>query len=162
MEATLEAFKTKVNQLSELAGYVGKTLGVTEWIKIEQKNIDTFSEAILDKQWIYTDTVAAEHSPYGTTVTPGFQILSLIPKMTYEVLHIGDAEMAVNYGLDKVRFPSAVRVDTNIRGIVELKGFEVVEGGARFKVLVTVEIENQERPACIGEFIVQVFNESIR
>jgi len=154
-----KAFKTKVDTLSELAHHVGKTVGITEWIQIEQKNIDLFASATLDHQWIYTDTVAAENnSPYGATVAQGFLILSLIPKFAYEVLHIEDAEMGLNYGLDRVRFPQAVVADGKIRGKVDMIGYEIVDGGARIKVLVTMEIKDEERPACTAEFILEIYN----
>lgn len=154
-----KAFKTKVDQLSDLAQYVGKTIGITEWIQIEQKNINTFADATLDQQWIYTDAIAAEkHSPYGVPVAQGFLILALIPRVTYEVLHISDAEMGLNYGLDRVRFPQAVPVDGYIRGKVDLIGYEMIEGGARLKVHITMEIKNEEKPACVAEFLIQVYN----
>lgn len=154
-----KAFKTKVDKISDLTAYVGKVIGITDWIQIEQKNIDTFAEATLDRQWIYTDEVAAEeHSPYGTVVAQGFLILALMPKFAFEVLHIGDAEMGLNYGLDHVRFPQAVAVNSYIRGKVELTGYEIVDGGARIKAHVTTEIKDEEKPACVAEFIIQIYN----
>jgi len=154
-----KAFNTKVKKVSDLTAYVGKTIGITEWLQIEQKNIDAFASGTLDQQWIYTDPVAAaDHSPYGTIVAQGFLILSLIPKFTYEVLHIEDAEMGLNYGLDHVRFPHAVPVDSYIRGRVELTGYEIVDGGARIKVHVTTEIKDEEKPACVAEFIIQIYS----
>lgn len=154
-----KAFKTKVEKVSDLTAYVGKTVGITEWMQIEQKNIDSFAAGTLDQQWIYTDPVAAaDHSPYGTVVAQGFLILALIPKFTYEALHIDDAEMGLNYGMDRVRFPQAVPVNSFIRGKVELIGYEVVDGGARIKVQVTTEIKGEDKPACVAEFIVQIYN----
>ncbi len=154
-----KAFKTKVDKVSDLTSYVGKIVGISEWIQIEQKNINSFADGTLDQQWIYTDPVAAaDHSPYGTVVAQGFLILSLIPKFTYDVLHIQDVEMGLNYGLDHVRFPQAVPVDSYIRGKVELTGYEIVDGGARIKVHVTTEIKDEEKPACVAEFIVQLYN----
>ena len=154
-----KAFKTKVDNLSDLTEYVGKTVGISEWMQIEQKNIDSFAAGTLDQQWIYTDPVAAaDHSPYGTVVAQGFLILALIPKFAYETLHIEDAEMGLNYGLDHVRFPQAVPVDSYIRGKVDLIGYEIIEGGARIKVHITTEIKDEERPACVAEFIIQLYN----
>jgi len=153
------AFKTKVEKVSDLAAYVGKAIGITDWIQIEQKNINAFAEATKDQQWIYTDEVAAqEHSPYGTIVAQGFLILSLIPKFAYEILHIDDAEMGLNYGIDRVRFPQAVPVNAYIRGKVDLTGYEIVDGGARIKVHVTTEIKDEDKPACVAEFIIQIYN----
>ncbi len=154
-----KAFNTKVDKVSDLTAYVGKTVGITEWIQIEQKNIDAFATGTLDQQWIYTDPIAAaDHSPYGTIVAQGFLILSLIPKFTYETLHINDAEMGLNYGFDRVRFPKAVPVNSFVRGKVELLGYEVVEGGARIKVHITTEIKDDDKPACVAEFLIQIYN----
>lgn len=161
MESAIKdkAFVTKVDKLSDFSAYVGKRVGISEWIQIEQKNINTFAEATLDQQWIYTDEVAAEeNSPYGTTVAQGFLILALIPKFTYETIQISDAEIGLNYGLDNVRFPNAVPVGSDIRGVVELVGFTAIDSGARFTTKVTIEIKGQERPACVAEFICQVYN----
>ena len=155
-------YNTQVEKISDLESLVDTTVGISDWIQIEQKNIDTFAEATLDKQWIYTDEVAAEqYSPYGAPVAHGFLILSLIPKFTYESLHINDAEMAVNYGLDRVRFPHAVTVGAYIRGKVEIKEYRPLEGGAMIMALTTVEIKDQEKPACVAEFIFQVYNETL-
>ena len=154
-----KAFKTKVDKVSELTAYVGKTVGISEWIQIEQKNIDSFAAGTLDHQWIYTDPLAAaNHSPYGTVVVQGFLILALIPKFAYEILHIEDAEMGLNYGLDHVRFPQAVPVDSYIRGKVDLIGYEIIDGGARIKLHITTEIKDDDRPACVAEFIIQLYN----
>ena len=154
-----KAFKTKVDKVSDLTAYVGKTVGISEWIQIEQKNIDSFAAGTLDQQWIYTDPVAAaNHSPYGTVVAQGFLILALIPKFAYETLHIEDAEMGLNYGLDRVRFPQAVPVDNYIRGKVDLVGYEIIDGGARIKLYITTEIKDEEKPACVAEFIIQLYN----
>lgn len=153
------SFKTKVDKLSDLTAYVGKTVGISEWIQIEQKNIDAFADATLDQQWIYTDPVAAaDHSPYGTVVAQGFLILALIPKIAYETLHIEDAEMGLNYGLDHVRFPHAVPVNGYIRGKVELIGYELVDGGSRIKLYIVTEIKGEEKPACVAEFTIQLYN----
>ena len=154
-----KSFRTKVENLLDLHSYVGKTVGVTEWIQMEQKNIDDFARATHDPQWIHTDPVAAEKfSPYGATIAHGFLVLSLIPKFTYYALHIEDAEMGINYGLDKVRFPHAVIVNSMIRGVVILKSYTEIDDGARFTVQTTIEIQECEKPACVAEFIVQVYN----
>lgn len=149
----------KIDQLSDLADYIGETLGISKWIEIEQKNIDNFAKATLDQQWIYTDTDAAEqYSPYGATVAQSFLILALIPKFAYEVIKIKDAEIGLNYGLDKVRFPNAVKVGSKIRGIVDLIDFLPQDGGARFTTTITIEIKGEEKPACVAKFIVQIYN----
>lgn len=155
----MEHFKTSVNSISDLKAYIGKEVGLTEWIDVTQDNIDAFAKATHDFQWIHTDPVAAEEqSPYGKTIAHGFLSLSLIPKFTYECVHILNVSMGVNYGLDRVRFPHVLVVDSFIRGRVKLLGYEDTDDGARLKFLTSIEIKGQDKPACVAEFIAQLYS----
>ena len=101
-----------VYMLADLTEMVGKEVGLSPFTIIDQERIDTFAKATEDFQWIHTDPVlAGEHSAYGSTIAHGFLILSLAPKFLYECFHVEDAVMAVNYGLDKIRFPHPVAWD---------------------------------------------------
>jgi acyl dehydratase len=152
-ESTTMRFAT----LIQLKEKVGQEIGVSKWLQIEQKNINAFAEATLDYQWIHTDPELAKlHSSYGTTVAHGFMILSLLPKFLYEVLHIDEAMMGVNYGLDKVRFPKQVPVDSYIRARVTLSSFESISDGAKMTFSLLIEIKDQEKPACIADFLVLI------
>ena len=111
----------QVAHLNELEQYVGKELGLTEWMTIEQDRINTFAEVTEDLQWIHTDPEkSAAFSPYKKTVAHGFLVLSLASKISYDALSIGDVVMGVNYGLDKVRFTNATRSGAKLRGRLAL------------------------------------------
>lgn len=155
-----ETFKSRVEKLDELKDKVGEEIGLSDWLLIEQKNIDMFARSTLDDQWIHTDPELARlHSSYGTTVAHGFMILSLLPKFLYEVLHVDEALMGVNYGLDNVRFPMQVAVNSYIRARVKLSSFEIISDGGKMTFSITIEIKDQEKPACIAEFHVLIITE---
>ena len=154
METNTTPFHTKLSHLAELKNHIGKELGLSEWITIEQDRINTFAEVTEDLQWIHIDPEkSATHSPYKTTVAHGFLVLSLASKFSYDALSIDDLAMGVNYGLDKVRFMNATRSGAKLRGRVSLMEVDSFEGGAKYKVKIVFEIEGQEKPACIAEFI---------
>ncbi len=149
----------RVYQLSELENWIGKEVGLSPYMVINQERIDTFAKATEDFQWIHTDPVlSAEHSLYGSTIAHGFLVLSLAPKLLYECLHIEDAVMAVNYGLDKVRFPHPVAVDSEIRSRINLLAYEGLEEGAKLTLQVKIEIKGNDKPGCTAEFIVLIVN----
>ena len=154
METNTNPFHTKLSHLAELKNHIGKELGLSEWITIEQDRINTFAEVTEDLQWIHIDPEkSATHSPYKTTVAHGFLVLSLASKFSYDTLSIDDLAMGVNYGLDKVRFMNATRSGAKLRGRVSLMEVDSFEGGAKYKVKIVFEIEGEEKPACIAEFI---------
>lgn len=154
METNTNPFHTKLSHLAELKNHIGKELGLSEWITIEQDRINTFAEVTEDLQWIHIDPEkSATHSPYKTTVAHGFLVLSLASKFSYDALSIDDLAMGVNYGLDKVRFMNATRSGAKLRGRVSLMEVDSFEGGAKYKVKIVFEIEGEEKPACIAEFI---------
>ncbi|MYF28958.1 MAG: MaoC family dehydratase [Gammaproteobacteria bacterium] len=135
----------------DLAGRVGARLGPTEWLVIDQARIDRFAEATDDRQWIHVDPVAAAEGPFGATIAHGYLTLSLVNRFMPDLLTVTDASMGVNYGCEKVRFPSPVRVGSRIRGKGELVSAEPAGGGLQVLVRVTVEIEGQDRPACVAD-----------
>lgn len=155
---TTEAYRTHIEHLAELANYVGKEIGISPWMTITQEQIDTFAKITYDEQWIHVDVEKSkQYSPYKDTVAHGFLVLSLASKITYDTYSIGDVVMGVNYGLDKVRFPNATRVDSQIRGRVTLMEYMEIPNGARFKLGVYFELKGQEKPACVAEFIGQAY-----
>ena len=155
---TDQAYQTTFSQLSSLQEYVGKELGLTEWVTIDQNRIQGFADTTEDQQWIHVDAEKAQQdSPYGCTIAHGFLVLSLASKFAYESYAIDNVGMAVNYGLDRVRFPSATLVGAAIRGRVSLMEYKEIPGGARYKTQITFEIKGQEKPACIAECIAQVY-----
>lgn len=153
-----EAYSTKFKHLSDLKGWVGKELGLSEWVTISQERIDTFAEATEDNQWIHVDEEKSKlYSPYKTTVAHGFLILSFASKFAYDCYRLGDMTMGLNYGLNKVRFPNATPAGALIRGRFSLLDYEEKPGGARYFVKVIFEIKGQEKPACVAELIVQAY-----
>ena len=141
----------------DLAGQVGARLGPTAWLAIDQARIDQFAEATDDHQWIHVDPVAAAEGPFGATIAHGYLTLALVNRFMPDLLTVADAAMGVNYGCDRVRFPSPVRVGSRIRGVGELLSVEPAGGGLQVLVRVTVEIEGQDRPACVADTLSRFF-----
>ncbi|MGB5954683.1 MULTISPECIES: MaoC family dehydratase [Pseudomonas] len=139
--------------VTELSQYVGKELGRSAWLKIDQQRINLFAEATGDFQFIHVDPEKAAKTPFGSTIAHGFLTLSLIPKLIEDILVLPQGlKMVVNYGLDSVRFIQPVKVDSQVRLKVELA--EVTEkkpGQWLLKAIATLEIEGEEKPAYIAE-----------
>jgi acyl dehydratase len=139
--------------VTELSQYVGKELGRSAWLKIDQQRINLFAEATGDFQFIHVDPEKAAKTPFGGTIAHGFLTLSLIPKLIEDILVLPEGlKMVVNYGLDSVRFIQPVKVDSQVRLKVDLA--EVVEkkpGQWLLKAIATLEIEGEEKPAYIAE-----------
>jgi acyl dehydratase len=139
--------------VAELNDYVGKELGRSEWLIIDQERINLFAEATGDYQFIHVDPVKAAQTPFGSTIAHGFLSLSLIPKLMEDILVMPQGlKMVVNYGLDSVRFIQPVKVNSKVRLKVELT--EVIEkkpGQWLLKATATLEIEGSDKPAYIAE-----------
>ncbi|MBO0869395.1 MAG: MaoC family dehydratase [Micromonosporaceae bacterium] len=136
----------------------GTDLGYTSWHVIDQKRINMFAEATEDRQWIHVDPEAAAVGPFGTTIAHGYLTLSLLVLFTAELLAVDDVRMGVNYGLNRVRFPAPVPVDSRIRAHGELLSVEDVgEGGVQVTVKVTVEREGGTKPVCVAEALLRLY-----
>jgi acyl dehydratase len=133
---------------------VGKQLGKSDWLEIDQQRIDQFAEATGDQQWIHVDPERARHGPFGKTIAHGYLTLSLVSLFLSQIVEVRGVSMGVNYGTDRVRFTAPVPVGSRVRGSGELIEAEEVKGGAvQAKIRVTVEIEGHERPACVVDTI---------
>lgn len=143
--------------LPALSSAVGEELGTSDWVTIEQSRIDQFAEATGDHQWIHVDPAKAADGPFGTTIAHGYLTLSLIPMLTWEIYEVQGISGALNYGLNKVRFPSPVPVGSRVRASAVLSSFEEVPGGGQAVVTTTIETEGGSKPACIAETIVRFF-----
>jgi len=142
-----------------LKDYVGKEVGISNWITVTQEMINSFGTTTMDEQWIHMDVKKAkEHSPYGNTIAHGFLVMSLLVPMSYEVLKMGDVKMGVNYGLNKLRFTNATKAGARIRGVSTLKEIEYFDKGAKYITNWHVEIEGEEKPALIAEWIGVAYN----
>lgn len=144
---------------NSLKEFVGKEIGVSEWLTITQERVTQFAEATDDRQWIHLDRERAEReSPYGTTIAHGFLTLSLISRFMKDVIQVrGGVGMAVNYGLNRVRFPAPVRAGSKIRARIILLGVKEVPGACETTFSVTVESEGGEKPCCVAESIVRYY-----
>ncbi len=143
--------------LDELKAAVGTTLGSSDWIVVDQDRINQFADATNDHQWIHVDSVKAAAGPFGSTVAHGFLTLSLLPALVDGKLSVDGVRMAVNYGLNKVRFPAAVPVGSKLRGTTELVSVDDVQGGAQITYQVTVEREGGDRPVCVAEAVARIY-----
>jgi acyl dehydratase len=142
-----------------LKEYLGKEIGVSDWLKITQERIAQFAEATEDRQWIHLDQERAEReSPYGATIAHGFLTLSLISRLMKDVIQVrGGTGMTVNYGLNRVRFPSPLRAGSKIRARVTLLNIKEVPGAYETLFSVTIESEGSEKPCCVAESIVRYY-----
>jgi acyl dehydratase len=150
--------------LEELRQRVGEETRVSDWLEITQQRIDEFAAATGDHQWIHVDAErAARESPWRSTIAHGYLTLSLYPVLRGLVASdqplFPGVKQVVNYGLDRLRFPNAVRVGSRIRARIRLLGVEEVAGGLQLTEQYTVEIEGQAKPACVAEAIMRVYFE---
>jgi len=139
----------------DLTDYIGKEVGVSNWLTIDQERIDSFADATGDHQYIHVDPERAAQTPFGTTIAHGFLTMSLMVPMGYEgALKLEDTVMGINYGFDKLRFINPVKVGSRIRGRFELASAEEKKPGHYLlKHNVTVEIEGEEKPALVAEWL---------
>jgi acyl dehydratase len=129
----------------------GRQFGPTDWLVVNQERIDQFADATGDHQWIHVDVERARTGPFGGTIAHGFLTLSLVNYFLPQLLQADGAKMGVNYGCDRVRFPSAVRSGSRVRGRAEILGTEDVGGGVQVKIRLTVECEGGDKPACVAD-----------
>jgi acyl dehydratase len=143
--------------LDELRAATGQVLGPSDWIAVDQAQIDKFAEATGDHQWIHVDPTRAATGPFGTTIAHGFLTLSLMPVMLESLYKIEGVRMGVNYGLNKVRFPAPVPVDSRLRANAEVVEVSDIEGGAQMVLRTTIEREGATKPVCVAELVVRVY-----
>jgi acyl dehydratase len=138
--------------MSSFTDLIGKELGPTEWFEVDQERIDLFARATDDPQWIHTDPERAAAGPFGTTVAHGYLTLALLPALLGQVLDAG-AELMVNYGLNRMRLPSPVPVDSRLRARFEVASVEPVAGGVQLTLNATIEREGGDKPVCVAETV---------
>ena len=143
----------------DLFGSEGTLLGPTEWLKIEQDRIDGFAESTDDHQWIHVDSEKAATGPYGVTIAHGYLTLSLANRFLPELIEVKGFKHAVNVGCDEVRFLNVVRCGSRIRGSGEILAVEDKGGTVQSRIRISIEIDQEERPACVVETISRYFTE---
>ena len=132
----------------DLAAAVGNHLGHSEWVEGDQTRINQFAEATGDHQWIHVDSERAATGPFGATIAHGYLTLSMTNQFLPEIVRVEGISMGINYGTEKVRFPSPVLVGSRIRAGGELVSVDEVAGGIQTGIRLTVEVEGSDRPAC--------------
>lgn len=141
----------------DLLTAVGQHLGYSDWLQIDQQRIDLFADATGDHQWIHVDPDKAREGPFGATIAHGYLTLSLANLFLPQIMEVRNVSMGVNYGCEKVRFPAPVPVGSRVRGGGEVISAEEVKGGVQVVVRITVEIEGNDRPACVIDTISRFF-----
>lgn len=151
---TVRMFKS----VADLQAEVGKEVAISDWMTMEQSRVNQFAEATDDPQWIHVDVERAKReSPFGTTIAHGFLTLSLIPKLFESVVVLPQGKMSINYGLNKVRFPSPVRVGSRLRGRFKLLEVEPLDSCMQSVWQMTLECEGQDKPACVAESVLRMY-----
>ncbi|TVR63312.1 MAG: MaoC family dehydratase [Candidatus Competibacteraceae bacterium] len=143
--------------IAGLRQLAGQALGASEWFEITQERVDRFAEATLDDQWLHTDPERAKDSPFGGTIAHGYLTLSLLPYLLSQVLQVRGVTGTLNYGLDKLRFPSPVKVGGRLRLRAEALAAEEVPGGVQLRFGCAVEIEGTEKPALVAEVLYRYY-----
>ena len=141
--------------LDEFIAASGTDLGYSDWLLVDQKRIDTFAEATGDHQWIHVDPERAATGPFGTTIAHGLLTLSLYPVLMLQVYEVRNISMGLNYGFNKVRFPSPVPVNSEVRMSMTIGEVTVFEGGAQGVMICTMEVKGASKPAAVLEAIVR-------
>jgi acyl dehydratase len=147
-----------IHGIEELRTLVGEKLGTSDWTEITQERVQAFADGTDDHQWIHCDPQrAARESPYGTTVAHGFLTLSLTNSLVRQIFRIEGVKMVLNYGLNRVRFPTAVKVGSRVRMSSELIDLKETRGSVQATFKQTFMVEGEARPACVAETVVRIF-----
>ena len=144
-------------RLQDMATQVGQPIGDSGWFVVDQARIDAFARATDDHQWLHTDAERAAGGPFGTTIAHGFLTLSLLPALMAQAYAVAGVRLRLNYGLDRVRFPAPVTVDSRLRARFVLAAFEPLpDGGAQLRIEATVEREGGTKPVCVAQMLTRL------
>lgn len=148
-----------IASVADLKNLVGQEVAVSDWVKIDQARINLFAQASGDHQWIHVDAERCRNeSPYGAPIAHGFLTLSLLPMLLQSSITFPPCKLAVNYGLNRVRFPAPVQVDQRIRAHMTLQAVEDIVGGVQMVWDVTLECDGVDKPVCVAELILRHYN----
>ena len=147
---------TEAIDFKDIASHVGEEVGVSDWLEITQERVNQFADATGDHQWIHVDVERATRE-IGGPIAHGYLTLSLIPFLGARLMRVNGVTRGINYGSDKVRFTNMVRVGKRVRLRQKLLAVEPKAGGLQLKNLCTIEIEGEERPACVAETISVIY-----
>ncbi len=142
--------------LGDFVAAKGEVLGTSDWVTISQDEVNLFADATGDHQWIHVDPEKAKNGPFGTTIAHGFMTLSLLPRLMHEIYTVKGIKLAINYGLNKVRFPSPVPVGSKVRATSKLVDAEDIGNDTvQLTVSTTIEIDGVDKPACVAESVLR-------
>jgi acyl dehydratase len=148
---------TIVNGIDGLKAKVGEHLGFSDWVEVTQEQVNLFADATGDHQWIHVDPERAKSGPFGGPIAHGYLTLSLAPMLLNSVLQVDGIAMGVNYGLNKLRFPSPVPVGAKLRLGASLAGVEDVAGGVQVTLDLVFEVEGNDKPACVAQGVYRYY-----
>ena len=140
-----------INGIDELKALVGEELGTSDWLEITQERVNTFAHATGDHQWIHVDPEKAKDGPFGGTIAHGYLTMSLGPVLLPQVVTVTGFSMALNYGVDKLRFPTPVPVGSKLRLSAKLLAVDDVKGGVQTTYELTFQVEGSDKPACVAQ-----------
>ena len=150
----------EIADVRALAGQIEQEIAVSEWLDVTQERINRFAEATEDRQWIHVDAArAAEESPFKTTIAHGFLTLALVSALGQRAMRVGGIQMAINYGLNRVRFMAPVPAGSRIRGRFAPMAVSAEGGSVQITWRVTIEREHVEKPCCVAEWLVRYYTQ---
>ncbi len=150
---------TTAKDLEDLKTYIGQHLGYSDWMEVTQEQVNQFADATGDHQWIHVDPErAAKESPFGGAIAHGYLTISLAPPLLGQVLRVEGVKMGVNYGINKLRFPSPVPVGAKLRAGATLASVEEIPGGAQVAMDATFEVEGADKPSCVAQVVYRYYS----
>ena len=147
-----------LNGIDELKARVGDEIGVSDWKEVTQEDVNAFAEVTGDDQWIHVDPERAKETPFGGTIAHGYFTLSLAPRFSYDLFELQGISFGLNYGLNKVRFPSPMLVGGKVRMRMQVQAVDDIPGGAQMTMLLTFEREGGDKPVCVAESLSRVYS----
>lgn len=146
-----------LNGIDDIKARIGEELGVSDWHEVTQEAIDRFAEVTGDHQWIHVDPARAAQTPFGGTIAHGYYTLSLAPKFSYELYEVTNVAFALNYGLDKLRFPSPLPVGSRVRMRAAIASADDIPGGIQLATTLTFERDGGDKPVCVATTLTRIY-----
>lgn len=154
-----EERRSAVIDMADLASRSGEVLGHSSWRRITQHDVDTFATLTGDEQWIHVEPERAKAGPFGATIAHGYFTLSLSTVFLDEVLSVSGAELVLNYGSERIRYPAPVPVDSRVRSLIELAAVKPIDGGVQTTYRLTFEVEGQAKPGCVADIVYRYYTD---
>ncbi|HEY4278101.1 MAG TPA: MaoC family dehydratase [Conexibacter sp.] len=146
-----------LNGIDDIKARVGQDLGVSEWHEVTQEEINAFADVTGDHQWIHVDPERARETPFGGTIAHGFYTVALTPMLMQQLYTVTNVAFALNYGLDRVRFPAPLPVGSRVRASAQISSVDEIAGGIQMKTTITLERDGGDKPVCVAEQLVRIY-----